>query len=254
VAIQVSPGFLSVDLWSKHEAFYRKAFLRALELLRSTPSLPLDEIDLNRELYACLLKANRELDPDGSYPPPLVECCNQPDFDDPSRSPREHKRPDFTWGFVDPHESDYLKSAKQFIVECKRIGKSQRPKWNLNRNYVDNGIVRFIDPSWAYAQRFPCAMMIAYWQSMEWDQILTEINQFAKDRDVPPLRLIGEESKANLISRLQHFLIRSFPVSPFRLDHLWVDVRAIPMSKAGIKKKKKHPSISQRKIRKAKKK
>lgn len=241
MATEASSGFLSADLWSKHEAFYCKAFLRALELLRSVPTLPVDEIGLNRQLYACLLKANRELDPDGSYPPPVVECCNQPDFDESSRSQRENKRPDFTWGFADPHESDYLKSAKQFIVECKRIGNSQRLKWVLNRNYIQHGILRFIEPTWAYARRFPSAMMVGYWQNMEWGQLLADINQFADDDDVPPLILISDGSALTLV-KLQHSLTRAFPISPFRLDHLWVDLRDNQPIKARRAQNKRAPS------------
>jgi hypothetical protein len=244
-----SSGFLSANLWSKHEAFYFRAFLRALELLHSYLTLPSNETNLNRRLYACLLKASRELDPDGLYPPPVVECCNQPDFDDSERTQRETKRPDFTWGFTDPHEADYLKSAKQFIVECKRLGNPDRPNWVLNRNYVEHGILRFIDPGWAYAQRFPSALMIGYWQSMPWQQLIAEINQAANDHHVPALVLVDGAGDPTAVNRLQHYLTRSFPISPFRLDHLWADLRDNQVTKTEPTQKKASSKIKRAKKR-----
>jgi len=218
-------SLLSNALWARHEAHYFKAFSRALELLLEMSSLPLEEVALNRELYFCLLKANRELDPEGVYPPPMAECCNQPDPDDEIRAERESKRPDFNWGFTDPHESDFRTSAKQFIVECKRLGVAPRADWILNQNYVEHGVVRFIDPSWSYAKRFPSAVMIGYCQSMEWDDILKEVNQAGKRRNLPPIALSIDGWRIAAVSKLQHSLVRSFPISPFRLDHLWLDIR-----------------------------
>ncbi len=218
-------SLLSNALWAKHEAHYFKAFSRALELLRETSSLPLEEVGLNRELYFCLLKANRELDPEGAYPPPMAECCNQPDPNDRVRAERESKRPDFNWGFTDPHEEDFRTSAKQFVVECKRLGAAPRSDWILTENYVEHGIQRFIDPVWSYAKRFPTAVMIGYWQTMESDDILKEVNQAAKRRKLAQITLSIDGWKIAGVSKLQHSLVRSFPISPFRLDHFWIDIR-----------------------------
>lgn len=218
-------SLLSTALWTKHEAHYFRAFLRALELLREMSSLPVEEVGLNRELYFCLLRANRELDPEGAYPPPMAECCNQPDPTDGVRAQRESKRPDFNWGFTDPHEGDFRMSAKQFIVECKRLGAAPRASWILNQNYVEHGVLRFIDPTWSYAKRFPSAVMIGYCQSMGWDDILKEVNQAGKRRNLPPIALSIDGWRMAATSKLQHLLVRSFPMSPFRLDHLWLDIR-----------------------------
>ena len=216
---------LSNALWARHEAHYFKAFSRALELLRETSSLPLEEVGLNRDLYFCLLKANRELDPEGAYPPPMAECCNQPDPNDEVRAERESKRPDFNWGFTDPHESDFRMSAKQFVVECKRLGAAPRTDWILNQNYVEHGILRFIDPTWSYAKRFRSAVMIGYCQSMDSGDILKEVNEAAKFRRLPAIVLSIDGWRIAAVSKLQHSLVRPFPMSPLRLDHLWLDIR-----------------------------
>jgi hypothetical protein len=185
-----------------------------------------DENALNRKLYFCMLRASRELDPDGIYPGPVAECCNQPDPDDIARATRESKRPDFTWAYLDPHEPDPLKSCIQLVVECKRLGEPSSPHWILNRNYVEHGVVRFVDPQWGYAKRFPSALMIGYWQTMGKDALLAEINAYLYANGLPNLSLTGEECNISSITQVSHKLVRPFPVSPFNLKHLWLDLRA----------------------------
>jgi len=203
------------------------AFSRALALLHDRSSLPVEEVGLNRELYFCLLQANRELDPDGRYPPPMTECCNQPDADDAARAKREHKRPDFSWGFTDPHEADYQRSAKQLIVECKRVGAPTSSGWILNENYIELGVWRFINPEWSYAKRFPSAAMVGYWQTMDGDENLKEVNQAAHRRGLPAIALSVDGWRVGAMSELHHVLDRSFPMSPFHLHHLWIDLRKL---------------------------
>ena len=221
------PNLLSCSLWKRCEAFYLNQLVRALELLRHRAALPPDEVSLNRELYFCLLEASRELDPQAKYPPVLTECCNQPDLDDAVRSKREDKRPDFQWTFTDPHEPDIRRSAKQFVCECKRLGSPTSREWVLNANYVTNGVCRFADKAWGYGQRFASGVMVGYWQTMEPDAIRNEVNATARKHGLPNLALTGGWQPGG-VSKLEHSFARSFPISPFRLDHLWVDVRIAP--------------------------
>lgn len=231
---------LSTNLWKKQQTHYVCAFLRALQLLQEFPSLPNEEVALNRTLYFCLLKANRELDPEGLYPPPVTECCNQPDPDDSARTARENKRPDFQWGFTDPHEPDYQRSSKQFVVECKRIGVPPRSDWILNENYVEYGLRRFVDPSWGYAKGSPAAAMIGYWQSMDGEALLLEINSAAERRGLEHIALAISGWKIAAITVLGHVVLRSFAISPFRLDHFWVDLRQKHVPRSGELHSKPH--------------
>ncbi len=228
MALLPKAKLLSDQLWVRHEAHYLRVFVRALEFMGTKPSIPEDEIELNRELYECLLMAERELDPAGSYPPPLIECSNQPDLDDEARVLREHKRPDFTWGFTDPHEPDYRKSAKQFIVECKRLGTPSRGNWILNMNYVEHGIQRFIDPTWAYAKRFSSAAMVGYLQSMQPGEVLGEVNRAAQSHGTAAIVISQNGWQFAGVSQLDHRVSRSFPISPLHLKHLWIDLRGKP--------------------------
>ena len=224
-----TPSFLSSDLWARREAHFTSVALRALDLLREGSPTG-DENALNRELYFCLLRASRELDPEGIFPPPVAECCNQPDADDLVRANRESKRPDFTWAYMDPHEPDPRKSSMQFVLECKRLGIPTNPQWILNSNYVEHGISRFVDPHWGYAQQFPSALMVGYWQTMENSSLLAEINGHLVSKSLPQLLLSQEDSTISAVTQLEHTLSRTFPISPFRLKHLWLDLRAPSLS------------------------
>ena len=128
----LGPPFRSRNLWAKREAKCLAILERALMLLRMEGDLPEAEVDLNRRLYFCLLSASRELFPNDNIAP-TPECNNQPDSDDESRAVREKKRPDFQWIYLDRYESDPHRSSKQFVVECKRLGKSARTDWVPSR-------------------------------------------------------------------------------------------------------------------------
>ena len=203
-----------------------KTLDRALAILLEDQGIPETEVELNRRLYLCLLAASRELYP-GNEIAPIMECNNQPDPDDEARSTREQKRPDFQWIWLDRYESDPYRSSKQFVVECKRLGKSSRADWVFNLNYVNHGIARFRDPKWAYAQRFPSGAMVGYWQSLDADAVLDEVNAEARKNTFSDLVIIGAWNP-RAVSRLKHVFDRPFDVLPFRLHHLWIDLRGQP--------------------------
>ena len=216
--------WLTRNLWAGREAKCLSIVERALTLLRGTDDLPETEVDLNRLLNFFLLTASRELYPEDIIPP-ISECNNQPDADDEARAKREHKRPDFQWIYLDRYEPDPQRSSKQFVVECKRLGEARRSDWVLNENYSKNGIARFVDPEWAYAKQAPSGAMLGYWQSMEGREVLQEVNEGCDSLAIPSLELVGLWSPGG-VSRLDHQLSRTFPISPFRLHHLWIDLRS----------------------------
>ena len=211
-------------LWVEREAKCLSIIERALSMLREEDDLAETEVELNRLLYFCLLTASREMYPDDEIAP-LMECNNQPDPDDEARARREQKRPDFQWTYLDRYESDPQRSSKQFVVECKRLGKATRSDWVFNVNYSDNGIERFRDPEWAYAKHAPSGAMLGYWQSMEGKEVLREVNEGCCRRSIPSLVLVGSCSSKG-ISKFEHDLERPFQISPFKLRHLWIDLRS----------------------------
>lgn len=217
------PPLHSRGLWAAREAKCFSIITEALKRLRNTPDLPKSEVELNRQFYFCLLEASRALYADDEIAP-VAECNNQPDPDDEARARRELKRPDFQWVCLDRYEANPRHSSKQFVVECKRLGKPVRADWILNVNYVQNGIMRFKEPEWAYAKRAASGAMIGYWQDMEANDVLSEINGETGRNSLPDLILVGTWNSGD-VSRCEHVLERGFEVSPFRLHHFWVDLR-----------------------------
>ena len=215
---------LAEKLWATREAKCLSIIKRALSMLREADDLVETEVELNRLLYFYLLTASRELYPDDVVAP-ITECNNQPDVDDETRARREQKRPDFQWIYLDRYESDPQRSSKQFVVECKRLGEAPRSDWVLNVNYSEYGISRFRDPEWAYAKHAPSGAMLGYWQSMEGMEVLREVNEGCYRRSIPNLVLVGSWFSKG-ISKFEHDLVRPFPISPFKLHHLWIDLRS----------------------------
>ena len=215
---------LTNKLWATREAKCLSIAERALTMLRETDDPPETEVELNRRLYFYLLAASRELYPDDVVAP-ITECNNQPDSDDEARARREQKRPDFQWIYLDRYEPDPHRSSKQFVIECKRLGEAPRRDWILNVNYSEYGIARFCDPEWAYAKQASSGAMLGYWQSMEGKKVLREVNDGCDHRSIPKLVFVGSRCSEG-ISKFQQYLVRPFPISPFKLHHLWIDLRS----------------------------
>ena len=130
----------------------------------------------------------------------------------------------FNGFYLDRYELDPQRSSKQFVVECKRLGKATRGDWVFNVNYSQYGISRFCDPEWGYGKQAPSGAMLGYWQSMEGTEVLQEVNEACDHRSIPNLLLVGTWSPKG-VSKFEHKLERPFQISPFKLRHLWIDLR-----------------------------
>jgi hypothetical protein len=221
----------NVDFWGNHEARIIEVVTLALQMLSKETSLPNNEDQLNRKLFFYIHRANRILlSRDRHLDWPLFyEARNQPDADDTARAGREDKRPDFQWGIYDHQESDPERSAKYYVLECKRLGSpsAKSPGWNLNANYVAHGATRFVNVTWAYGKSCRSGAMIGYVQSMDLPDILIEVNNAAKANSISDMTLSVEGWKTDDVSRLDNTLTRPAVLpDPFDLRHLWVDLRA----------------------------
>ncbi len=219
---ETGPRLRTLRLLARREERFLSIIERALQMLRDEKNLPEAECDLNRRFYFQLLNASRELFPADPVAP-VSECNNQPDPDDQTRAAREQKRPDFQWLYLDKYEPDPKRSSRQFTLECKRLGAPHRADWVLNVNYVTNGICRFRDPAWAYGQRFSRGAMVGYWQSMELEEILNEVNDEASRNALPEIAPAGATIPNGY--RAEHIFDRAFSASPFCLHHIWIDLR-----------------------------
>jgi hypothetical protein len=222
------PRISKLPIWERHEQRVVDLLRAALVILRGKTNLPQSEILLNRELYFCLLEANRNLwnlGLGGFDHPPISESHNPPDPDDEKRASRENKIPDFNWGYIDHLEPEPRRSARYYVIECKRLGKPPRTDWILTKNYVLNGIFRFITEEHSYAKGEKSGAMVGYVQSMELDDILDEINATCISQTIPPIDPPRDGWQNGGISFLRHQVARTFAVSPFKLTHFWIDVR-----------------------------
>jgi hypothetical protein len=219
------PNLKQLDFWKTHEDRVLEVLTIALRLLARQEDLPTSENPINRRLFFCMLRAIRELHEQGcdlmSYP--IYEGNNQPNVSDEERAAREGKRPDFQFGFIDHQESNPDASAKQYVVECKRLGKSGRDDWVLNTNYVEHGVLRFHDEEYGYGKSCSSGAMIGYLQNASAEWILYEVNRAAIARRIGRIRLSGHGWQRGDVSMLTHRFDRAMRPTPFDLRHLWLD-------------------------------
>lgn len=221
------PSLSALASWEDHEQRVLEVVGLALADLQTAEPLPTQEPALNRELHFSLRRVNVRLlrQGRGVQSPFVWEAQNQPLIDDEMRAAREDMRPDFQCGFVNLQEGDDDRASMFFTIECKRLG-TQVGRWILNVNYVEKGVVRFVTEEHGYGKATPSGAMVGYVQSLEFDDVLAEVNVAIQRRSLPLIVLAVPGWKARAVTRLDHRLIRPESlVSPFDLRHLWVDLR-----------------------------
>ncbi len=223
-----APTIFDKDLWVPGEERVLDLCTRSLRKLCDCPNVSTaTEPEINRKLFLCMTQANRDLLAIGRgfdhLPQP--EAANLPDPSDERRADWERKIPDFQWQIID-HLAPARESVRSYVIECKRLGSPPRRDWILNKEYVANGMCRFANESHRYGHRCPSGAMIGYMQSMSFQSILSEVNKHARTCAVGELAPIPGASCDDTVKRLQSLLCRAFPVSPFHLRHLWVDLRS----------------------------
>jgi hypothetical protein len=196
----------------------------ALKKLRCLPNLPEGENALNGKLHECLRRAAKELRSNGPYSPIGYECPPQPCGESEESGRRLKACPDFAWGFVDHQEKDPLRDAREFVIECKRLRQASAG-WKYNEHYVADGVCRFIDEEKKYGIGVVSGAMVGYWQSMEAEEVLREVNDSTQRCRLPALSIHQAGWQPGGTTKFEHTFDRPFPISPFTLRHLWVDVR-----------------------------
>jgi hypothetical protein len=132
----------------------------------------------------------------------------------------ERKKPDLRWELVD-HQAGRGVAFRPFAVECKRV-RSSTKSWNFNREYAISGVARFVSDSHRYGENSDRGAMVAYWQGMKYEDVVAEINQHLSDAGLP-----GVDVGQGVPRESTQVLERAFALSPYRLTHLWVDVRGV---------------------------
>jgi hypothetical protein len=202
-------------------------------MMRTAATLPDDEKELNQVLGRYIrdaLWALRASDTGLDHAPHL-DANNQPDADDSAPAEREYTRPDFQWELKDVQARNREEYQRFYALECKRLGLPTSRSWVLNEQYVTNGIKRFVKREYAYGspKSNASAAMIGYVQTMELNQILDEVNGFCETNSVRQIDLSGGWRKD--ISFLAHLLDRpEVHSAPLLLQHLWIDLRDVPVA------------------------
>ena len=229
-----------VDPWQTFEQDVLEIVGIALEMLRNLPELSAAEDPINRKLYQLIVEdALNEWEHQTGHvmiQGLLYEARNQPDPFDEEKTPREDKRPELQWQFRDMKRSMGV-NFWDYTIECKRLGRSSSPSWILNRNYITNGVMRFINKDWDYGHLCQSGLMVGYVQSMNPFEIITEVNHFAVEYSVPELILRADKWSDTKPNRLDHELNRPDLIPQrFSLRHLWIDVRHyfLPSDDAGV--------------------
>ena len=219
------PLISDLPLWERHEKRVLATLRSTLHRLRATRPEGGDELKLNRELYFCILEANKENYEHGhswfDYPP-LLDARNPP-TPDTEDSASERKMPDLSWGYMDHQERDPRRSVRNFTIECKRLGSPSKSGWNFNSHYVEDGVRRFTDPEWRYGASVATGSMVGYVESLTPGRILSEVNEALGCLGVPALVLPPRLDDP--LTEIDHSFPRPFAISPFRLVHLWIDLR-----------------------------
>lgn len=212
----------NIDFWQNHERRVLCVLRAGLQKLSSKAGLIRSENALNRELYFCILEAIREyVDAGGEFPGVVMyEASNQPHADDLARVGRENKRPDLQFPIIDHQEKDARASAKQFVVECKRVGDSGRTDWVLNRNYVLHGVIRFRDASFGYGKGTRSGAMVGYIENTSAEHIAGEIFAVLTGEGIDSLVTEREGE----LREMTHNLCRAIAPTPYAIRHLWINL------------------------------
>lgn len=175
------PRISKLDTWRDHEERVIKAILLGLSFLRSDDGTkrlkdelnlpdkrkPEDKISTVLNLYfnqatrqLWQKKRNGKRLGPSTFPKPQTPKAPNPHDRSIASIERERKIPDFKWEFVDHSCEDELKGDRDFDIECKRLGKPTSPSWKLNKQYVQDGIRRFLTNGHRYGEDESSGAMI----------------------------------------------------------------------------------------------
>ncbi len=213
-------------LWQRHECLYVEIFSAALIELAQNNVVSGDEDVISEMLtpilnHVCfVLSQSRNVD----VRAPTWEGPIQPVTEGELKGGKVRKRPDFTCKCVNPFAAVAEEHEISLHVECKRLGSPTSSSWNLNENYVKNGIARFDSSTYEYGKRASSGMMIGYIVSMTPTTVLKEVNNH-QERLLPAYPCIVFESKPSKLFQAKQNVQRSHVLPrKFVITHLWLNL------------------------------
>lgn len=218
-------------LWQRHEELILGVFIRALKMLHLEKNLPDAENRINETLYLKARLAYFKL-PSKQRPAffgLFLEPQNQPQTEDDVGEKFLLKKPDLKWRLENKLDPNPNTAIKDYDIECKRLGKPLRKDRVLNEDYVENGILRFLNIEHSYGRGVKFGAMIGYVQNMELDPVTKEVNQYiaqVKKHKIPPIKFPATGfSQEKIVNTTQQLERTEVLPAKFNLRHVWVDLR-----------------------------
>lgn len=214
------------QLWDRHEKLYRRIFVEALRRLSAKPNISGNENDVSKQLYPIVIAVCREMakQKDREIQPPSPEAHNWATNTEERDNEFTDKRPDFTCNCIDKQALTDEYYTIPLHIECKLLGERTSSNWVINRNYVTNGIARFVSESHRYGNRASSGIMIGYIISMTHNVIQEEVNSYIEN-ELPSLPPLDFADSSTPLETRQSFTRKQVKPSRFALTHLWIDIR-----------------------------
>lgn len=214
-------------LWNKHKQLYMEVFSMALQELSKRDFVSGDEEAISETLSMLLTQTcfNVRRIRGQEVSTPIWEGPIQPVSEQELKGGKTRKRPDFTCKCSNPWAHSPEEYEISLHVECKRLGVNTSHSWNLNENYVINGIKRFDCCTHEYGKRASSGMMIGYIIGMTPVELEKEVNRYQR-KLLPYCPDIGFTFDIKtLFQTHQQIQRRNIEPVQFELIHLWVDLR-----------------------------
>lgn len=206
-------------LWERHEKLYHSIFFDALNLLKISDKQRKNEDDISEALCPVLRRVCFGHPAKPSIP--KWELPIAPTTDNELIGGKNRKRPDFTCSLINSFAQSDDMYEISLQIECKRLGE-KKGSWDLNKNYVQNGIRRFDSLTHEYGKRAPSGIMIGYIIDSKRIDILSVVNMHIKTIQIENLKF---DFTVPVTSYNSIFNRKVVEPKSFRIVHLWADFR-----------------------------
>jgi hypothetical protein len=192
-------------------------FCRALDMIQVTEKMKKHEDDITDYLYPELEKVNFELK--AGINNFARDAKIGAKTKDELGSEHIRKKPDIATGFTDPMAKTIEKYAIKLHIECKCVGSNRSSSWNLNKNYIDDGINRFDCLTHKYGEYVQDGIMVGYIISSTKPDIQKQINE-SLPANIEKLDFRKNDKVENIATKFKRKTVEPFD---FTLHHIWAD-------------------------------
>ena len=206
----------SAKTWPKFVKLRIEIFCKALDALIITDDIINKEDEISKVLNPKLLTVCRKLKLKVGIP--VWDSKNRPSNDNDIKSPSANTRPDFTCNHYDTNAKCNELYEINLHIECKRIG-NNNPKWNLNMNYITDGIDRFDSLEHRYGKYAYDGIMVGYIIDSTKDEIQTAINEKLPE-NIEKLNFRTKNKVENISTKFKRKNVKPLD---FKLHHIWAD-------------------------------